>query len=150
MVYVLSANSGSNTLAVGGVVDAPLVRKASLVVDKSPLGSVCITVVELAVLNSTKLSSVSLRENITVLDRLDSAVVVVLVDLLVDSGVDLLVYVRLHDLVLDRGGDCLVDSGIMVTGLAHEVGDSCLGLVHFDWSGSEVVVGRVGLWKGMN
>jgi len=150
VVDVLSANSGGNTLAVGGVIDAPLVSKASLVVDKSPLGSVCITVVELAVLNSTKLSSVSLRENITVLDRLDSAVVVVLVDLLVDSGVNFLMYVRLHDLVLDRGGDCLVDSGIMVTGLAHEVGDSCLGLVHFDWSGSEVVVGRVGLWKCVN
>jgi len=150
VVDVLSANSGGNTLAVGGVIDAPLVSKASLVIDKSPLGSVCITVVELAVLNSTKLSSVRLREDITVLDRLDSAVVVVLVDLLVDSGVDLLVYVRLHDLVLDGGGNCLVDSGVMVTGLAHEVGDSCLGFVHFDWSGSEVIVGRVGLWKGVN
>lgn len=132
VVDMLSANSGSNTLAVGGVIDAPLVSKASLVVDKSPLGSVRVTVVELAVLDGTKLGSVSLRKDITILDRLDSTVVVVLVDLLVNSSVDLLVYMRLDDLVLDGGGNCLVDSGVVVARPAHEVGDSCLGLVHFD------------------
>jgi len=89
-------------------------------------------VVELAVLNSSELSRVLFWQNLAVLDGLDSAVVVVLVNLLVNGGVDLLVYVRLDDLVLDSGSNCLVDSGVMVTGAAHEVGDSCFRLVHFD------------------
>jgi hypothetical protein len=132
VVDVLSAYGGSNTLAVGGVLNAALVSKASLVVDQSPLSRIGIAVVKLAVLNSTELSSVLLWENLTVLDGLNSAVVVILVNLLVNGSVDLLVYVRLDDLVLNSGGNCLVDSGVVVTGAAHEVGDSCLGLVHLD------------------
>lgn len=132
VVDVLSANSGGNTLAMGGFLNAALVGKASLVVDQGPLSGIGIAVVKLAVLNSTELSSVLLWENLTVLDGLDSAVVVVLVNFLVDGSVDLLVYVRLDDLVLDSGSNCLVDGGVVVTGAAHEVGDSCLGLVHCD------------------
>jgi hypothetical protein len=133
VVDVLSANSRGNTLAVGGVLNAALVSKASLVVDQGPLSGIGIAVVKLAVLNSTELSSVLLWQDLTVVDGLDSAVVVVLVNLLVNGSVDLLVYVRLDDLVLNSGGNCLVDSGVVVTGAAHEVGDSCLGLVHFDY-----------------
>jgi len=133
VVDVLSANSRGNTLAVGGVLNAALVSKASLVVDQGPLSGIGIAVVKLAVLNSTELSSVLLWQDLTVVDGLDSAVVVVLVNLLVNGSVNLLVYVRLDDLVLNSGGNCLVDSGVVVTGTAHEVGDSCLGLVHFDY-----------------
>lgn len=144
VVDVLSANSGGNTLAMGGVLNAALVSETSLVVNQSPLSGIGIAVVELAVLNSSELSSVLFWQNLAVLDGLDSAVVVVLVDLLVNGGVDLLVNVRLDDLVLDSGSNCLVDSGVMVTGAAHEVGDSCLCLIHFD---SCVVV--VGDWVGL-
>jgi hypothetical protein len=144
VVDVLSANSRGNTLAMGGLLNAALISKASLVVDQRPLSRIGIAVVKLAVLNSTELSSVLLWENLAVLDGLDSAVVVVLVDLLVNSSVDLLVYVRLDDLVLNSRGNCLVDSGVVVTGAAHEVGDSCLGLVHFD-CGVVVVLKVVGL-----
>lgn len=143
VVHVLSANSRGNTLAVGGVLNAALVSKASLVVDQGPLSGIGIAVVKLAVLNSTELSSVLLWQDLTVVDGLDSAVVVVLVNLLVNGSVDLLVYVRLDDLVLNSGGNCLVDSGVVVTGAAHEVGDGCLGLVHF---GGCVVVVVWGLW----
>lgn len=132
VVNVLSANGRGNTLAVSGLVNTPLVSKAGLVINKRPLGSVGIAVVKLAVLNGTKLGSVLLGENLTVQHRLDGAVVVILVDLLVDGCVDLLVYVGLNDFVLNSGGYSLVDSGVMVTGAAHEVGDSCLGLVHFE------------------
>ena len=58
VVDVLSANSRGNTLAVGGVLNAALVSKASLVVDQGPLSGIGIAVVKLAVLNSTELSSV--------------------------------------------------------------------------------------------
>ena len=53
VVDVLSANSRGNTLAVGGVLNAALVSKASLVVDQGPLSGIGIAVVKLAVLNST-------------------------------------------------------------------------------------------------
>jgi len=132
VVDVLAANGGGNTLAVGGLVDTPLVSEAGLVINKRPLGSLGITVVELAMLDSTELGSVLLWENLTVHDRLDSAVVVILVDLLVDGSVDLLVHMGLDDFVLDSGGYGLVNSRVMVTGAAHEVGDGCLGFVHVD------------------
>jgi len=132
VVDVLAANGGGNTLAVGGLVNAPLVSEAGLVINKRPLGGLGITVVELAVLNGTKLGSVLLGENLTVHDRLDSAVVVILVDLLVDGCVDLLVYMGLDDFVLNSGGYSLVNGRVMVTGTAHEVGDGCLGFVHVD------------------
>ena len=132
MVDVLSANGGSNALAVGGVFNAPLVGKASLILDEGPLGSISVTVVKLAVLDCSKLGSVCLGEDLAVLDGLNSAVVVILVDLLVNGSVDLLVYMGLDNLVVYSGGNCLVDSGVVVAGPAHELGDGCLCFVHFE------------------
>ena len=91
-----------------------------------------VTVVELAMLNAAELGSVCLGEDLTVVDGLDGAVVVVLVNLLVNGSVDLLVLVRLDRLVVDSRGNRLVDGCVVVTGAAHEVGDSCLRLIHFD------------------
>jgi hypothetical protein len=51
VVDVLSANSGSNALAVGGVIDLPLVGKLGLLLDQVPLGGIVVAVVKLAVLN---------------------------------------------------------------------------------------------------
>jgi hypothetical protein len=132
VVDVLSANSRSDALAVGGLIDAPLVSKTGLVLNKSPLGGLSVTVVELAVLDSSKFGSVCLGEDLAVVHGLDSAVVVILVNLLVNGSVDLLVYVRLDNLMLHSGSDCLVDSGVVVAGSAHEVGDGCLCFVHFE------------------
>ena len=130
VVDVLTADSSSGALAVCGGIYTTLILEASLLVDKVPLSSVVVTVVELAVLNGTKLSSVLLGENLTVLDGLDCAVVVVLVNLLVNSGLNLLMNVRLDNLVLNSRSNSLVDSGVVVSRLGHEVGDSCLSLVH--------------------
>lgn len=130
VVNVLSTNGGSNTLAVGGFLDAPLISEAGLVLDKGSLSRIGVTVVELAVLDCSELGSVRLREDLAVIDWLDGAVVVILVNLLVDGSVDLLVYVRLHDLVMHSGSNCLVYGGVMVTRPGHELGDCCLCLVH--------------------
>ena len=61
MVDVLSANSGSNALAVGGVIDLPLVGKLGLLLDQVPLGGIVVAVVKLAVLDSAELGSVLFR-----------------------------------------------------------------------------------------
>lgn len=132
VVDVLTTDGGGSALAVCGGVYATLVLEASLLVNEVPLSGVVITVVELAMLNGTKLGGVLLGKNLAVLNRLDSAVVVVLVNLLVNSGLNLLVEVGLDDLVLDSRCNSLVDSGIVVSRLGHEVSDSCLGLVHCD------------------
>lgn len=129
MVDVLAANSGRGTLAVSRLVYTPLILEQLLLSKKSPLCGIGITVVKLAMLDSTELSSVLLGKNLAVLDGLNSAVVVVLVDLLVDCGQDLFVLVRLDDLVLDSRGNCLMDGGVVVSRLGHEVGDCCLGRV---------------------
>jgi hypothetical protein len=132
VVDMLAPDGRRYTLAVGGALNSALVLKLSLLLNKIPLGRVVVTVVELAMLYGTKLGLVLLGKNLTVLDGLNSAVVVILVNLLVDGGVDLLMLVRLHSLVNNSGGNSLVDCGVMVTGLVGEVGESCFDLVHFD------------------
>jgi hypothetical protein len=124
VVDMLAADSGCDTLALCGGLYPPLVAELSLLLNKVPLNRVMVAVVKLAMLYTTKLGGVCLGKHLTILDWLDCAVVVVLVDLLVDSGVDLLVYVRLHSLVDNRGGDSLVDGSVMVTGLLGEVVES--------------------------
>jgi hypothetical protein len=140
---VLAANRRRDTLAGCGALDAPLVPELSLLLDQVPLGGVVVAVVKLAVLDGAELGSVRLGENLAVLDGLNSAVVVVLVNLLVYRGVDLLMLVGLDDLVGDGRGNSLVDRGVVVTRLVGEVGKSCLDLVHFG-----VCEGVVVVWVG--
>ena len=66
------------------------------------------------------------------MDGLNGTVVVVLVYLLVDRGLNFLVCVRLNDLVLDSRSNSLVDGCVVVSRLGHEVSDSCLSLIHGD------------------
>jgi hypothetical protein len=130
VVDVLASNSGCDALACCGSLYAPFILKLSLFLNKIPLGGIVITVIELAVLNGTELCSVLLWQNFAVLNWLNSAVVVILVDLLVYCCVYLLVLVGLDRLVNDRRGDCLVDSSVVVSRLAGEVGESGLDFVH--------------------
>lgn len=132
VVDVLAADGSVGALAVGGSLNYTLVLEGGLLGSKVPLGGIGIPVVELAVLDGTKLGSVLLGKNLAVVDGLNSAVVVVLVNLLVNSGVDLLVNMRLDNLLLHCGRNSLVDSGVMVTRLGHEVADCCLSLLHCD------------------
>lgn len=131
---MLASNSGISTLAVSSIGNNTLVLKSCLLLSKGTLCVVMVTVVEFSVLNSAKLCSMLLGENLAVLHWLDSAVVVILVNFLVDGSVDLFMYVRLDNLLLYGWGDGLVHSGVMVTRLAHEVADCCLGLIHCDCS----------------
>lgn len=132
VVDVLAANSGCGTLAVSGILDNALVLEGSLLSGKVSLGSIGVPVVEFTVLNGTELSSVLLGENLTILYWLHSTVVVILVDLLVNSSENLLVNMRLDDLLLHCRSNSLVDGGVMVARVAHEVVDCCLSFVHFD------------------
>jgi hypothetical protein len=129
---MLASNDSVGALAMASIGYNALVLELSLLSSKGVLGVLMVAVVEFSVLDGTKFCGVCLRKNLTILNWLDSAVVVILVDLLVDGSVDLLMYVRLDGLVLHSRGDRLVNSSVMVTRLAHEVADCCLGLIHFD------------------
>jgi len=132
VVHMFTSDGWCDALALGGSLYNALILELSLLLDKVPLGRVVIAVVKLAVLYGTKLSSVGLGKDLTVVNRLYCAVVVILVNLLVNSSVDLFVLVRLDGLVCYSWGNGLMDSGIMVTRLLGEVGEGCFDLIHFD------------------
>lgn len=91
VMYMLSSDCRRSALAVGSVCDNTLILEGSLLSFEVLLGGIGITVVELAMLYGAKLGGVLFWKNFTVLNRLDSAVVVILVNLLVHRSVDLLV-----------------------------------------------------------
>jgi len=135
VVDMLASDRGCDTLALRGALNAPLVLELGLLSNKVSLDSIVVTVVELAVLNSTEVGSVLFWENLAILDWLNSAVVVILVDLLVYSCVDLLVLVRLDSLLGDSGGNGLVDGSVMVSRALGEVTEGRFNLVHFERCG---------------
>jgi hypothetical protein len=115
VVNMFTSNGGCDALALCGSLYPPLVLELGLLLDKIPLGRVMVAVIKLTVLDGTKLSLVPLGEDLAVNDGLNSAVVVVLVNLLVYCSVDLLMLVRLDGLVGDSRSNSLVDCGVMVT-----------------------------------
>lgn len=141
LVHMLALNDGRTALGVLGLVDDALVPQLRLLGLESALGFSVVAVVELAVNDTADVVLVLLGKDLAVVDGLDLTVVVVLVDLLVDGGGDLLMPGRLDGLVLHCRSDLLVDGGVVVAGLAHEVLDCLLGLIHFDvvLGGSDLV-----------
>ena len=130
VVLVLACNNrvdlaGGGTLnAVNGVlVSSPLLGEASL-------NLVVATMLVAAVLNRDDVGVVLCGKDLTVEHGLLSGVVVVLVNLLVDGGGVLLVLLPLDSLVLNSRCDLLVDSGVVLSRLGHEVLDGSLSRFH--------------------
>lgn len=130
LVNMFAFDNRSAALGVLGVVDDALVAELGLLGLQSPLGLLIFAVVKLAVYYAANIVPVLFGKDLTVLDGLHLAMVVVLVYFFVDGGVDLLVPGGLDSLVLHCRGNLLVDSGIMVTSLGHEVLDCLLFGVH--------------------
>jgi len=117
VVDVLASKGRSDGVGVAsGTLDA-LISELSGLGLQAVSNLAVVAVLELAVLNGTKVVVVLLREDLAVLDRLDGGVVVVLVNLLVDGGGDLLVLGRSDGLVENSGCNALVDGGVVVTSL---------------------------------
>ena len=133
VVLVFACNDGSDfagSLAINllGGVDV-----AGALLSKTSLNLVVVAVLVAAVLNRNDVGVVLGRKNLLVDDRLLGGVVVILVHLLVDGGDVLLVLLPLNSLVLDGRGNLLVNSGVVVARLGHEVLDGSLGRIHCDW-----------------
>ena len=72
---------------------------------------------EATVLDANQVVLVLLGQDLAIMNRLDGGVVVVLVDLLIDSCLDVLVTRRLHVLVDDSWSNLLVNGGVMLARL---------------------------------
>lgn len=132
VVLVLASNNGCD-IAGGRTLDSlDGVAVGSTLLCKASLNLVVATVLVAAVLNGNDVVVVLLGEDLLVEHGLLSGVVVVLVNLLVDGGDVLLVLLPLDGLVLDGRGDLLVNGGVVLTRLGHEVLDGGLSGVHFD------------------
>jgi hypothetical protein len=88
---------------------------------------------EFFVLDTCHLMFVLLRKDFAVLDRLNGGMIVVLVDLAVYRGSDVLVTSWLDFFLLDSWCLPLVDSRIVFAMAADKVGDCGFGFVHGDW-----------------
>ena len=133
MDVVVNVLAGDDWGDAGGVLalDALAdVAELSLLGSQATLDVLGLTVVERAVLDWNDVVVVLLTHLLDILDGLHGGVVVVLVHLLVNGGADLLVLSAVDGLMSDGWGNLLVDGGVMVTRLVHEVGDSCLCGVH--------------------
>lgn len=117
MVDVLASNHRCDSVCVNSFGDDTLILELSSLAGEAGLDLSSVSVLESAVLNSDEVVGVLLGKDLTVGDGLYGGVVVVLVNLLVDGGSDLLVLSRSDGLVENSGCDALVDSGVVVTSL---------------------------------
>jgi len=138
MVNMLALDDGSMRLGASSIIYDTLITHLGLLSLQSSLGGCLIPVIELPVDDLAEVGLVLLGKDFLVVNGLLDAVVVVLVDLLVDSSADLFMLSRLDDLFLNGRGDGLVGSGVVVTGLGDEVANSSLCLVHDCGNGFEV------------
>ena len=145
VVLVLASNNRSD-LAGGGTLNLLNgVGVASTLLSKAGLNLVVAAVLVAAVLDGDDVVVVLLGEDLLVEHRLLGGVVVVLVNLLVDGRDVLLVLLPLNGLVLDGRSDLLVNGGVVLTRLGHEVLDGGLSRVHFDWC---LLVVGIDVWWG--
>lgn len=132
VVLVLAGNHWVD-LASGGALNAVnSVLVGSPLLGEASLNLVVVAVLVAAVLNGDNVGVVLLRKNLAVKHGLLSGVVVILVNLLVDGGGVLLVLLPLDGLVLHSRSNLLVDGGVVLSRLGHEVLDGCLGGFHYD------------------
>jgi len=131
VVDVLASNGWVSGRRVLGIPDAAGVLELGLFGCETLLDVLIIAVLQIASLDTCHLVGVLLWKNLTIFDRLNGGVVVVLVDLSVNSGGNILVLSACDILLSDSWVDGLVDSGIMLSILVEEASNCCLCLVHF-------------------
>ena len=117
VVDVLASNHRCDSVCVYGFRDDALILELGSLTCETGLDLSSVAVLESAVLNSYEVVGVLLGKDLTVGDRLDRGVVVILVDLLVNGSGDLLVLGRPDGLVKNSGCDALVNGGVVVTSL---------------------------------
>lgn len=88
--------------------------------------------VKFTMLNAAQLRSMLFWEDFAIVDWLDRSVIMILVNFSVHGSVDLFMLVRLDGFFLNTRCHGLVNRCVMMTGVANEFADCCLGLIHCD------------------
>jgi len=131
-VEMLALDDGSAALGVGGLGHDALIMQLCSFGLQSLLRVPLVALVELAVLGPGHAMLVLLGQDLGLPDRLDGAVVMVLVDFLLEGSLDLLMLGGLDSLVLDGRRDTLVDGRVVMPSLGRDVVDRLLGSFHGD------------------
>jgi len=140
LVKTLALDNRSAALGLDGVSHDALVVQLPGFGPQGPFSGLVVAVIDIAVLCCGHTIPVLLRQNLSILDRLDGAVVMVLVDLFVDGSTDNFMPGRLDCLVFYGRSNLLIDASIVMSSLGHVL-SSLLGLVHNDvrkWIWDEV------------
>lgn len=132
VMHLLALHHGRLALGVGSVSHNALVSQLSGLGPEGALSGLVVAVVELPVDDTGGVVVVLLGQNLAVLNRLHDAMVVVLVDFLLDGRGDFLVSGRLDRLVGHGRGRLLLHLGVVVPSVGHEVVDLGFGAVHGD------------------
>jgi hypothetical protein len=141
VVEMLALYGRGAALGVGGLGHDTLIVQLRSFGFQSLLSLPLVAVVKLAVLGPNHSVLVLLGQDLGVLDGLDGAVVMVLVDLLLDGSLDFFMLSGLDSLVLHRRSNTLMHGRIVMTSLGLDVVDGLLGSVHGELSDGESSVG---------
>lgn len=132
MMDVLALDGGCHGFGLPSCSNVPFILKLSCLLLQTGSYITLVTVVVLFMLDTGKIVRVLLWQNLTIVHGLNGSVVVVLVNLLVDCGCDVLVSCGVDGLAYYGRSNLLVNSGVMVTSFGHEVADGGLSFLHCD------------------
>lgn len=125
MVNVLASDDRSNGVALF-LADLTRALELGSFLFETGLDSLRVAMLVVTLLDTHHGVLVLLGQSLTVLDGLNRGMIVVLVDLTVDSGSSLLMTLLNDLLIHDSGSDFLVDGGVMVTRLGPRAEDVSL------------------------
>lgn len=130
MVDVLASDGRGSGLSVVGFLDTLMVLEVTEFGSESLLGLMLVLVVEFSFFGGQDVVGMLLRKSFLVRQRLNGGVVVMLMNLTVNSLGGFLVEVRLDGLSSDGGVDRLIDGGVVapVAGDLVDGGSSCFHL----------------------
>lgn len=129
---VLALNGRCHGFGLPSRSNVPFVLKLSRLLLQTGSYITLVAVVVLFVLDTGKIMRVLLWQNLAIVHGLNGSVIVVLVNLLVDCGCDVLVSCGVDGFACYSRSNFLVNSGVMVTSFGHEVTDGGLSFLHCD------------------
>lgn len=130
MVDTLTTDDRSGLLGSAGLVGDGCVLVPSGITLKGGSNVAIVAMVELLVLNGNDVVSVLLRKSLFVCDGLDGSMVMMLMNLLINSSGYMLMLVR-HDMLLSGGSsNIFLDSGLVLSVVREERGNSVLSFLH--------------------
>jgi len=132
VMNVLSGDCWGHCLGFGGSVAGGRILELGSFLLKTLGNIMFVAMLVVAVLYSSKVVCMLFWQNLLVMHWLNGGVIMILMNLLVNGGLDVFVFCWSDSLLLNSWCYTLVDGGVMVASLAHEAGNCCLCFIHCD------------------